>query len=168
MILPITQATTRSVFRPYQIFPDKKLWSDISWTEFLFANCVLLEKLVNSHDRDIHGFASHMTFMCPKYSQNYTAKSIMEYDENRRKMLEMSSEAWPKDCDGHLMNCVFLRQGPIQTPGPAGNISSNRYRQRGSNSNWGSGNHKICYRWNEQGMQGCRGCKLCTCIPNVR
>ena len=31
MIMPITQATTRSVFRPYHIFPDKKLWSDISW-----------------------------------------------------------------------------------------------------------------------------------------
>ena len=69
----------------------------------------------------------------------------------------MSNEVWPKDCDGHLMNC-FLRQAPIQTHGPAGNISSNRYRQRGNNSNWGSGNHKICYRWNEQGMQGCRGC----------
>ena len=54
---------------------------------------------MNSRDRDIHGFASHMTFMCLKYSQNYTAKSIMEYDENRRKMLEMSNEVWPKDCD---------------------------------------------------------------------
>ena len=56
------------------------------------------------------------------------------------------------------MNCFFLRQAPIQTPGPADNMSSTRYRQRGNNSNCGSGNHKTCYRWNEQGMQGCRGC----------